>query len=75
MEFVRGAIGQTRVQSDVVLAVRKTPVGDAQLQLFWDGWIDLFDQFEWDEGGNTFGRQFGECGDGGEVGVGGVAGG
>lgn len=64
MELVRGAVGQTRVQPDVVLAVRKRPVGDAQLQLLRHGRIDLFDQLERDERGDAFRRQLGERGDG-----------
>lgn len=64
MEFVRRAVGQARVQPDVILAVRKAPVGDAQLELLGHGRIDLLDQLERNVGGDAFGGQFGQCGDG-----------
>lgn len=53
MELLGGAVGQARVQSNVVLVVGKAPEGDAQLQLLRHGREDVLHQFEGNVGGHA----------------------
>lgn len=63
VELVRRAVGQARVQPDVFLVVREAPVGDTELKLFGNRWVDVLYQLERDERGDTTGGKFCEGGD------------
>lgn len=39
---------------DVLFILREAPVGNAKLQLLWDGRIDLLYHFKWDVKGDLF---------------------
>ncbi len=58
MEFLGRAVGQARIETYVFLVVRETPESDPKLQLLGNGRINMFNQFEWDVGGNATGSQF-----------------
>lgn len=60
MELLGGAVGQARVEPNVVLVVGETPEGDAQLQLLWHGRKDVLHQFEGDVGGHAASGQLRE---------------
>lgn len=63
VELIGRAVGQTRVQPDIFLVVREAPVGNSQLELFWNRRIYVLYQLERDVRGDAAGGQFREAGD------------
>lgn len=46
LELLRAAISQAGVESNVLFILWETPEGNAELELLWNRWVDMLDNFK-----------------------------